>query len=65
MEEKVMKILDIKNQIQEAQRELEIAKQEFKNATKDNIEDAFTRLELAEGNLERLYETEKEIECSE
>lgn len=60
-----MKILDIKNQIQEAQRELEIAKQEFENATKDNIEDAFTRLEIAEGNLERLCDIEKEIECSE
>lgn len=60
-----MKILDIKNQIQEAQSELEVAKKELNNATKDKIEDIFTRLEIAEGNLERLYDIEKEIECSE
>lgn len=60
-----MQLRDIKNQIQEAQKELEVAKNQFNNAIRTQVDDALTRLELAEGDLNRLYELAREAEYSE
>lgn len=60
-----MQLRDIKNQIQEAQKELEVAKNQFNNAIGTQVDDALTRLELAEGDLNRLYELAREAEYSE
>ncbi|MCY6372433.1 hypothetical protein [Clostridium ganghwense] len=60
-----MELRDIKNKIQEAEKELEIARKEFDNATGEKVYDSLTRLELAEGDLDRLHELEREAEYSE
>lgn len=60
-----MKSRDIRFEIQEAQKEVEVARNQFNNAIGTQVDDGLTRLELAEGNLSRLYELAREAEYSE